>query len=100
MDTGVMPRSWKGSIRTRYTVIAAVFSFVVYSALGVALDLAVRHHLETAVFEKMERAASQWSAAAHHGALDRPVPSYEPIELIQIVGANHQVKAAGRRASL
>lgn len=94
-----MTRPWKGSIRARYTVIAAVFSFVVYAALGVALDLVVRHEVETATYAKMERAASQWSTVAHHGALERPVPSYEPIELIQIVGANHRVKAAGKHAS-
>ncbi|WP_345386670.1 hypothetical protein [Nonomuraea salmonea] len=73
-----MTRSWKSSIRARYTVAAAVFSLIILGALGATLDLVVRNHLQTTAFDQVERVASQWSATARGGVLPRPIPAYAP----------------------
>ncbi|MEV4807997.1 HAMP domain-containing sensor histidine kinase [Nonomuraea sp. NPDC049421] len=94
-----MTRSWKSSIRARYTVAAAVFSLIILGALGATLDLVVRNQLQTTAFDQVERVASQWSATARGGVLPRPIPAYAPVELIQVVDARHHVVDASKQAS-
>lgn len=95
MSTLPRPRS----LRERYTVLVGLFAAAVLTLLGTTVDLAIRHQVRTDSFAEAELVASDWSHAARHGRVPRPIPAYEPVGLVQIVNARHQVVNSSAAAS-
>ncbi|WP_203882099.1 sensor histidine kinase [Planotetraspora kaengkrachanensis] len=70
---------------------------LVFSAIGVALDIAVRKTIESRMWTLMTRAASEWIARMKPGHVPAP-RSTANVPLLQLVDSHGRVEAASRAA--
>ncbi|GLW64451.1 two-component sensor histidine kinase [Actinomadura rubrobrunea] len=88
------------SIRVRDTIVAAVLAVLVFGALAVGIDLAVRTSAKSHLLDETQTAGHRVSAAVRQGALRTPIPDFTGGRvLVQVVGPGGRVLDATRAAS-
>ncbi|GAA1264492.1 two-component sensor histidine kinase [Planotetraspora silvatica] len=89
----LLPRS----IRARFTLMAGVVSLIVISLIGAGLDFAIRHSIETHIFNESQRVATNLIGWRPGNPLLTPETK---INLLQIVDSHRRVLAGSPGAGV
>jgi signal transduction histidine kinase len=79
------------SIRARYTLIATALSLVVFTIIGVGLDLGIRNTTRDRILTDTHRSALQWIATARAGGIPHKAPTPARVKMLQLVDSHGRV---------
>ncbi|GII34448.1 HAMP domain-containing sensor histidine kinase [Planotetraspora mira] len=84
------------SIRARFTLVTAILSVIVFTAIGVGLDFAVRTRIQDGIYADSQRLATTWIDWEPYSA-PQPVTTTR-IDLLQFTDSHSRVLAASKAA--
>ncbi|NUP78187.1 MAG: two-component sensor histidine kinase [Nonomuraea sp.] len=85
------------SVQARLITATAVLSLIVFTVIGVALDLLIRERIRQDVFSDTQRATTEWIGSM--GTADQTPVTTSDVDLLQLVDAAGRVVVASRAAA-
>lgn len=93
-------RPWPRSIRGAYTLILGLVAFVVFGAVGVGGDVAIRTVTTHTAYDQALNQARRVAVRMQAGNLEKPIkPEVRGIQLVQVVDSAGRVVAASEQAA-